>query len=76
MAKSGASTGFLERANTKRKLTKQEALDKTLQLMTSNRTVTPLEIADKIGKSRQTVYDYLAEQEVAGRSSRNGDSRM
>lgn len=76
MAKSETSTDFLDRLITKRELTKRQALDKTRQLVTSNPAITPLEIADQIGKSRQAVYDYLAELEVSGQLSRNGGSRM
>ena len=51
----------LDRANRKRKLTKQQALDKTLQILTENPDTSPTEIAGLIGRSRQTIYDYLNE---------------
>jgi len=34
--------------------------------------MSPPEIAELIGKSRQTVYGYLDELETAGRLHRNG----
>jgi hypothetical protein len=62
----------LRRANATRKLSKREAMGKTLQLLASNPTVSPTEIAAQIGRSRQTVYDYFAELEANGRIHRNG----
>ncbi len=62
----------LESANEKRKLSKRDALDKTLQILAANPTAGPTEIAAQIGKSRQTVYDYIKELEAGGQLSRNG----
>ncbi len=64
----------LDRANQKRKLTKQQALDRTLQILTENPDTTPSEIAGLIGRSRQTVYDYLHELEGSNLIQRNGHS--
>ncbi len=69
MAKSDTS---LDTANDKRRLTKQQALDKTLQILTEKPDASPTEIAAEIGRSRQTVYDYLNELESAEKISRNG----
>jgi hypothetical protein len=71
MAKSDSS---LARANQKRKLTKQQALDRTLQILTENPDTGPTEIAGRIGRSRQTVYDYLNELEDSNLIQRNGHS--
>jgi len=61
----------LDRANRKRKLTKQQALDKTLQILTENPDTSPTEIAGLIGRSRQTIYDYLNELEDSNLIQRN-----
>ena len=63
----------LDRANQKRKLTKQQALDKTLQILTANPDASPTKIAGYIGRSRQTVYDYLKELEANNLIDRNGN---
>lgn len=62
----------LEQANLKRKLTKQDALNKTLQLLAENPNASPTAIAGVIGRSRQTVYDYVKELEATGKIHRNG----
>jgi len=54
-AKSTQSGSFLDKATQSRKLSKQHALDKTLQILSDNPKTNPSEIADQIGKSRQTV---------------------
>jgi DNA-binding IclR family transcriptional regulator len=43
-----------------------------LRILSRNPAATPPEIAMLIGKSRQTVYDYLDELEAAGKLHRNG----
>ena len=65
---------MLDHANRTRKLSKQEAVDRTLQLLAENPVASPTDIAAKIGRSRQTVYDYLGELETEGRIRRNGTS--
>jgi hypothetical protein len=62
----------LDKANQKRKLTKQQALDKTLQILTCEPDTRPAEIAKQIGRSRQTVYNYLNELEQSKLIQRNG----
>jgi hypothetical protein len=62
----------LDRANQKRQLTKQQALDKTLQVLTEEPDTRPAEIARHIGRSRQTVYNYLKELEQSKLIQRNG----
>jgi len=71
-AKSTNFGSLLDKATRSRKLSKRHALDKTLQILSDNPTASPLEIASKIGKSRQTVYDYLDELQTAGKLHRNG----
>jgi predicted HTH transcriptional regulator len=66
------STNSLDTVNRKRQLSKRHALDKMLQILSHNPTATPPEIAVLIGKSRQTVYDYLDELESTGKLHRNG----
>jgi hypothetical protein len=69
------STNFgslLDKATRSRKLSKRYALDKTLQILSDNPTANPSDIADQIGKSRQTVYDYFDDLEAAGKIHRNG----
>jgi hypothetical protein len=70
--KSGVSTNSLDAINRKRQLSKRQALDKTIEILTQNPTASPSEIAEQIGKSRQTVYDYFDELEVSGKLHRNG----
>jgi hypothetical protein len=65
-------TNSLDKINRKRRLSKRQALDKTLQILSENPTANPTEIADLIGKSRQTVYGYFDELEAAGKLHRNG----
>jgi hypothetical protein len=72
MAKSTPSTSSLDHARQKRQLSKRQALDKTLQILSHNPTMNPSEIAEQIGKSRQTVYDYFDELEATGKLHRNG----
>lgn len=62
----------LEQANTRRKLSKRDAITKTLQLLAENPNTSPSVIAEQIGRSRQTVYDYLHELSTQGRIRRNG----
>jgi hypothetical protein len=62
----------LDRANQKRQFTKQQALDKTLQVLTEEPDTSPVEIARHIGRSRQTVYNYLNELEQSKLIQRNG----
>jgi hypothetical protein len=71
-AKSTNFGSLLDKATQSRQLSKRQALDKTLQILSTNPTINPSEIADKIGKSRQTVYDYLNELETVGKIHRNG----
>ncbi len=66
------STRPLDIVNRKRQLSKRQALDKTLHILSKNPTANPSEIAVQIGKSRQTVYDYLGQLEAAGKLHRNG----
>jgi predicted HTH transcriptional regulator len=70
--KTTASTGSLDRFNRKRELSKRQALDRTLQILSDNPAASPSEIAEQIGKSRQTVYDYFDQLETAGKLHRNG----
>lgn len=72
MAKSTIALDTLDKANQKRKLSKQQAIDATLQILSDNPGAKPVDIAAQIGKSRQTVYDYLKELEQAGIVQRNG----
>src|SRR5258705_9505217 len=59
--KSTVSNSPLDKANRKRHRSKQRALDKMLEILSANPAMSPPEIAMKIGKSRQTVYDYFDE---------------
>ena len=72
IAKSTVLNSSLDRANLKRQRSKQEALDRTLEIVLANPAITPPEIAGLIGKSRQTVYSYLNELETVGKLHRNG----
>jgi hypothetical protein len=72
MAKSTIFSDTLDKANQKRKLSKQQAIDATLQILSDNPNAKPVDIAAQIGKSRQTVYDYFKELEAAGKLQRNG----
>jgi len=76
IANSTVLNSSLDQANRKRQRSKQEAPDKTLEIVSANPTITPPEIADMIGKSRQPVYGYLDEPEAAGRLHRNGSLRV
>ena len=76
MVKTTVPTGSLDQFNRKRELSKQQALDKTLQILTDNPTANPSEIAAQIGKSRQTVYDYFDELEATGKLHRNGSMNV
>ena len=69
MAKSVTS---LDKANRTRRLSKRQALDRTLKILETDPEVTPAQIATEIGRSRQTVYDYFRELEEVGKISRNG----
>ena len=66
------STTSLDNARRKRQVSKRQALDKTLQILSQNPEANPSEIAEQIGRSRQTVYDYFDELEAAGKLHRNG----
>jgi len=70
------STTSLDKARQKRQLSKRQALDKTLQILSQNPVANPAEIAEQIGKSRQTVYDYFDELETAGKLHRNGSTSV
>ncbi len=70
--KSTVPTNSLDKFNRKRQLSKRQALDKTLHILSINPTANPSEIASQIGKSRQTVYGYFDELEAAGKLHRNG----
>jgi hypothetical protein len=72
MAKSTIALDSLDKASQKRKLSKQQAIDATIQILSDNPAAKPVDIAAQIGKSRQTVYDYLKVLEQTGRISRNG----
>jgi hypothetical protein len=72
IAKSTPSTSSLDNARQKRQLSKRQALDKTLQILSQDPATNPSVIAKQIGKSRQTVYDYFDELEASGRLHRNG----
>ena len=74
MAKFDTST--LIQANRMRRLSKQEAKQRALQLLTDHPDSSPTEIAVKIGRTRQTVYDYLKELEAEGRISKNGTGQI
>ncbi len=76
MVKSMRPEHSLDRANRKRKLSKRQALDRMLQILSTNPTISPPEIAEQIGKSRQTVYDYFQELEAAGKIHRNGSTEV
>lgn len=71
-AKSTNSGNLLDKATRTRQLSKRQALDKTLQILSDNPAANPSEIAKQIGKSRQTVYDYFDELEESGKLHRNG----
>ena len=59
----------LSSANEKRKLSKQQAMERTLQILSDNPDASPTEIAREIGRSRQTVYDYMKELDTVNGSS-------
>jgi len=65
------STPSLDEANRKRRLSKREALDKTLQILAEDPDTSPTHIAERIGRSRQTVYDYIKELVEGGYVHRN-----
>jgi predicted transcriptional regulator len=69
MAKSDTS---LDRANQKRRLSKQQAINKTLEILSEEPDASLTDIARQIGRSRQTVYDYLKELERSNLIHRNG----
>ena len=71
-AKSTASNSSLEKANQKRRVSKRQALDRMLEILSAAPATSPPDIAALIGKSRQTVYGYFDELEAAGRLHRNG----
>lgn len=65
-------TTTLEQANKKRQLSKRDAMNRTLQILSEDPTINLTDIARQIGRSRQTIYDYLDEMEAAGKIRRNG----
>ena len=71
-AKPTVSNVTLDKANQKRRRSKRQALDKMLEILSADPAINPREIADLIGKSRQTVYGYFDELETAGKLHRNG----
>ena len=75
-AKPAPSENSLDRANRKRHRSKQQALDKMQEILSVNPAMGPPEIAARIGKSRQTVYDYFNELEAAGKLHRNGSVKI
>jgi hypothetical protein len=68
-------TPTLVQANTKRTLSKRAAMDRTRQILTADPTANLTDIARQIGRSRQTVYDYLEEMEAVGTIHRNGSKQ-
>lgn len=66
----------LDRANMKRKMSKRDAMNKALQILTDNPTVSLTDIARQLGRSRQTVYDYFDELEATGKLHRNGSTTV
>lgn len=70
IAKTDVAT--LKKANRKRQVSKQQAMERALQVLSENPAASPTEIGAKIGRSRQTVYGYLKELETEGRIRRNG----
>ena len=75
-AKSPSDGNVLDKANRSRTLSKRQAVERTMQILTDNPATSPPKIADQIGKSRQTVYDYLDELEAVGKLHRNGSLRV
>ena len=75
-AKSTASNSSLEKANQKRIISKRQALDRMLEILSAYPATSPTEISAQIGKSRQTVYGYFDELEAAGRLHRNGSTTV
>jgi hypothetical protein len=74
--KTTVSTGSLDAFNRKRGLSKGQALDRTLQILSDNPSANPSEIASQIGRSRQTVYGYFDELEAVGKLHRNGSIKV
>jgi len=66
----------LDQANSKRKLSKNNAMNRTLQILTDDPNTSLTDIAQKIGRSRQTVYGYFDELEAAGKLHRNGSTKV
>jgi predicted HTH transcriptional regulator len=66
----------LEQANIRRKMSKWDAITKTLQLLAENPNTSPSVIAEQIGRSRQTVYDYIEELQAAGKLNRDGHGQI
>lgn len=61
----------LDTARQTRKAKRDARLDALLTFYASNPDAGPTEVGHAIGVSRQTVYNYLAELEAAGRIARN-----
>lgn len=49
-------------------------MNRTLRILSADPSASPTEIANQIGRSRQTVYDYIEELQMAGKVNRNGNS--
>jgi hypothetical protein len=71
-AKKYASLGNLDDANAKRQADKTGALNTLVSYLGANPDATLTAAGEHIGRSRQTVSNYLDELEAAGRISRNG----
>jgi IclR helix-turn-helix domain len=69
---SSKSTRSLTHANRSRALSKSEAMHKLIDALANDPTLTPTNLASLVGKSRPTVYDYLADLEGSGMLARNG----
>jgi hypothetical protein len=70
MAKPTGTPDSLDKANRTRRLSKQQALRRTADLLRQHPDLTPTQIAAAIGKSRGTVYDYL--RELGNQANGNG----
>jgi predicted transcriptional regulator len=68
-----SDTPTLDHANRKRRQSKRAAMNKLSQILTANPSASLTDVARRIGRSRQTVYDYLDEMEQTGKLHRNGD---
>lgn len=52
---------------------RKSAIDKMLSIYQADPYISPTIVADKIGRSRQTVYEYLDKLEADGKIHRNGN---